>query len=548
MTPLHHAATNGHYKVCKILLLRDTSLAADEDATSQTSLHLAAAAGHHLIVKLLLDKGAAINVTDERHLTPLGMAAQAGHFKCVNILLENDALVTSRDKFGNTPLLLASASGHCHIVTRLFEENAFISDQNKRGLTCLDLAAMSGRLDLVRTILKHPAWKLVLDCHVNKTQAGSNTRDAGMTPLKRLVVHLPEGAALVLSKCIVTNDLRPDHVRYEARFDFRYLEEPPEVRASRPACRSALWHMTHHKRSSCLLHPLVDRLLRLKWTRFGSKFYMANLFFYLLFTMFVSAWTIENRVVDSPVFKDLSQLSRVGAIYIQMFTAANVLMELFQLWQLGLSYFNWRNFLDWGVYVTALLMVALPVSVTRSGVESRKEAWNQSFYCAAIAVFLAWMNLLVYVRRFGALGIYVLMMTDTLHTVFKVLSVFSIFIIAFALSFFVLLQDQVPFNTPARSLVKTLVMMTGEYEFDTIFLGGSNCTETTVGSGDCLRFASMAYTLMVVFVIGMNIILMNLLIGLAVGDIEKVADHAALERQVIKVRVCGCTKRKGWKW
>jgi hypothetical protein len=41
-------------------------------------------------------------------------------------------------------------------------------------------------------------------------------------------------------------------------------------------------------------------------------------------------------------------------------------------------------------------------------------------YAGAVAVYLAWMNLLIYVRRFGSVGIYVLMMTYTLATASKV--------------------------------------------------------------------------------------------------------------------------------
>ena len=158
-------------------------------------------------------------------------------------------------------------------------------------------------------------------------------------------------------------------------------------------------------------------------------------------------------------------------------------------------------------------------------------------------MFLTWMNLLVFVRRFSGLGIYVLMFTDTLATVVKVsgtarcsvlsvclsvsahvcvcvfvgvslsplhththshlflglhpvpprpcafvslcaklqvLCVFSFFIVAFGLAFYIMLGDQQSFRTPGTSMARTLVMMTGEYNFDIIFLGGDNCTLGTV--------------------------------------------------------------------
>lgn len=92
--------------------------------------------------------------------------------------------------------------------------------------------------------------------------------------------------------------------------------------------------------------------------------------------------------------------------------------------------------------------------------------------------------------------------------------------------------------------MKTVVMMTGEYEFDTIFYGGADCDSTTVGSGTCLRFSTIGYILMIAFIIVINISLMNLLIGLAIGDIDQVSKHAALKRQLIKV--CGGNGRGVW--
>lgn len=54
----------------------------------------------------------------------------------------------------------------------------------------------------------------------------------------------------------------------------------------------------------------------------------------------------------------------------------------------------------------------------------------------------------------------------------QVLTVFFIFIIAFALAFFVLLGNQTSFAKAAPTLAKTFVMMTGEYDFDVLFRGG----------------------------------------------------------------------------
>lgn len=65
--------------------------------------------------------------------------------------------------------------------------------------------------------------------------------------------------------------------------------------------------------------------------------------------------------------------------------------------------------------------------------------WN----VGAVAVFLGWMNLLLFIRKFPVFGIYVVMFTDVLATFSRFFVVFFLFVTAFAISFFVLLQSQV---------------------------------------------------------------------------------------------------------
>lgn len=67
-----------------------------------------------------------------------------------------------------------------------------------------------------------------------------------------------------------------------------------------------------------------------------------------------------------------------------------------------------------------------------------------------------------------------------------------------------------PFSTPARALVKTMTMTTGEFEYDSIFRQPSNPLED---AGDDLQFPSVSYILWIVFLVLMPILLTNLLVG-----------------------------------
>ena len=64
------------------------------------------------------------------------------------------------------------------------------------------------------------------------------------------------------------------------------------------------------------------------------------------------------------------------------------------------------------------------------------------------------------------------------------------------------------FSSPARSLIKTMVMTTGELDFDGIFFN----SQEDADEGNSLFYPQIAYFLWIVFIILMPIILTNLLV------------------------------------
>ena len=98
------------------------------------------------------------------------------------------------------------------------------------------------------------------------------------------------------------------------------------------------------------------------------------------------------------------------------------------------------------------------------------------------------------------------MYIEVLKTLFNVLTNFFILIVAFALSFHVLLSKQDAFKTPVRAIVKTMVMMIGEMDFDTIFVDNYNNQEL-------LRYKEMSLFIFFLFVILITIVLMNLMVS-----------------------------------
>ncbi|GLH05722.1 Transient receptor potential channel pyrexia, partial [Gryllus bimaculatus] len=130
-------------------------------------------------------------------------------------------------------------------------------------------------------------------------------------------------------------------------------------------------------------------------------------------------------------------------------------------------------------------------------------------HVAAVGIFLTWLELLLLVGRFPVFGLYVQMFATVALNFARFLLAYSCLLIAFSLSFGVLFPDYKAFSHVLWSLMKTVVMMSGELEFEDIFYG-----DTSVAYPGTAHFVFLAFVLLV------TVVLTNLLLGLAVSDIQ----------------------------
>ena len=85
---------------------------------------------------------------------------------------------------------------------------------------------------------------------------------------------------------------------------------------------------------------------------------------------------------------------------------------------------------------------------------------------AAWSVFFAWMEMILLVGRFPEIGIYVQMFVNVSKILVKYVLVYSPALVAFSLAFYILLSNMDPFINPLNALIKTLVMLIGELEYE----------------------------------------------------------------------------------
>ena len=133
------AATGNKEDLAAILDKDPTQRDAKNIELGETPLHTAAAAGNAATLRLLIERGAAVDATNDFLRTPLHYAAIAGHYEVVKLLCEAKAGIHVLDARGTTPLHDAAAAGHRRIYDYLINLGASDSTLDNQGRSAASL-------------------------------------------------------------------------------------------------------------------------------------------------------------------------------------------------------------------------------------------------------------------------------------------------------------------------------------------------------------------------------------------------------------------------
>ncbi|ELU03480.1 hypothetical protein CAPTEDRAFT_192646 [Capitella teleta] len=553
---------NYEISVVRELIKRKEKVITDEDEFSNTALHLASLAGQNRVVEELLQAGANIEARNCDGWTPLGCAAAKGWEETVCILLDANAQVDPKDRTKTTPLHLCSSRGHAGVVELLLKWHASVVQRDPNGRNCLDLAIDNGNKDVAMCIVGSVKWE---DALRNQTLDLKGNRD---TPMRKLIRKMPEVAEKVFNRCSQANSHNPDSKAFEITFYYEFLddayaqggsealsssgdsifdEENKLMDTAKPYSQDSrvlkqnhpLMIMAKNEQEDLLVHPLVSSLLMHKWWSFALWVYYFNLLVYCTFLGFLTVYICSTdppfqyadlapangmtfcEVVESTHSVNQSTFAWIVKYLIIILAGLKLIIELFQIYNAKWQYFSWENLIEWLTYISALLLVIdFEKCQSRTGI---RQPWQ--WQLAAVAIFLAWIELLLFIRKLPRFGIYVVMFTNICNTFMQFFPVFFLFIVAFALTFYVLLKNQNEFRSVPWSMLKTSVMLIGELEYTGVFQENS------------MYYSQLTIILFIFFMIFMNIIIMNLLVGLAVDDIKAVQDQAVLKRLAMQVEL-----------
>ncbi|XP_060561971.1 transient receptor potential cation channel subfamily A member 1 homolog isoform X2 [Ruditapes philippinarum] len=473
------------------------------------------------------------------------------------------------------PIHYAAEKGHSEVFRVLLDKTDQAEFENFYW-NCLDLAINENQVEVAYAIFQtqnSEKWKIMLRSRSKHDDSDSKCVD---TPMRKLIRKMPDVAKMVFDKC--TQITRDKHFAVEFNYEFLddtyYLggwketthkkrgkvaknvhddlqknkdeEKNQKTSKDTPYTKNAKVIKKNHplmiivksKQTQLLDHPLVTALLRRKWIWKGLISTIVNFLLYLAFLVLLTGFAIDLRApyqfnsspsytdVNWPVFgnEKIPKFAKIAQPGILITAVVVILIEFIELKEMfsgkvWLYLKEIENIVQWITCITAFIF-AWNINGSDNGVGYMTPF---QWICGTISVFFAWTNMLFIIQKFDWIGIYVVMLKRIIKMFTKFFLVFSLLIVAFAITFHCLFQNQQHFSTFWISLMKTTSMMIGGPDFVTIFLD------------ETAHYDIISYVFFYGFMLLMAIVVINLLVGLAVSNIQefqKKADHAKKRMQV----------------
>nr|XP_006812881.1 PREDICTED: transient receptor potential cation channel subfamily A member 1-like [Saccoglossus kowalevskii] len=528
-TCLHWAAEGNHFHFAQMLLDNSGSILLDEkDKKDQTATHYAAESGNVKILNLLISRGAKIDTKCIEEKLPLHSASENGRLECVMSLAKAcPTRINDDEADGRTPLLLASAEGHAKVVQHLLRVGADIASRDEHRRTALAIASKEGHSDVVKILIKNHAEIDATDKNRNTSlHLSAANGNSGCTK-----ILLEKGAAnptLLNDKfenCldIATSNLQEDAAAVivnHKRWQDVVSQIGPDGHTSLNRLIERLPDVAMLVLDKCVRYSHSDRTnpnLRITYN-----------------------YQHIDPGPDSPSTKRLNK--RWCALTTMVKYGREDLLR-HDLCRTLLNY-KWRKFArclfatDFCLYVLFLATLTTYAMSTDHILVQKLDSHgcplapgtNESAYYDSSGKYIGNVELEWHIALEVFICVYVSwnVIRELIEIYKMALVVILLFIVAFAAAFHMLMRKLEVFSTPVDSAMKVLVMTIGELDYTDMFY-----------DIDLEPFAVASQVLFVIFLFLMPIVLMNLMVGIAVGDINLVQETAYVEKVEMQVGLIG---------
>lgn len=157
ITPLHWAAINNQYAICKYLLEHGADVNAQGGESHATAAMWAAQRCHFYIVNLMIQHGVDLTIADAQGYNILHLATIDGNALLVILLLLNSVPADVPDPQGHTALMWAGYKGWPAIVDLLLRWSANVTATDNNGFTPLHWALVKGSKPCLEKLIEYGA-------------------------------------------------------------------------------------------------------------------------------------------------------------------------------------------------------------------------------------------------------------------------------------------------------------------------------------------------------------------------------------------------------
>ncbi|KAL9703419.1 hypothetical protein quinque_006937 [Culex quinquefasciatus] len=533
MNSIHLAADLGYVECLKVLLdcpTADPNIRIGIREKESTALHLAADEGNVESVSLLLAKGANAKLKNHRGFTPLHLAARTSSFECVELLLRvGNADPNAEDFDQRTPLhaAIGKSESAFDIIETLICWGADVNKKDVFGFTPLHLAALDGLAHCVEILIYHDADV------TTKSKKGT-------TALNVITRKTPSSLAMINRKfddaMTLIHSQDPSDKEVVLELDFRSI-----LQHGYPRETSYLNTLVDEGQKEILQHPLCSAFLYIKWGKI-RKYYIARLLFCFIFILFLTLYVLTalahncyNGSKDMEETIQEQELCQKQSILGNMLRNNPFVMEMQWMVLVAITFveicrklYGMTGYSSIRRYITQMENVTewfIIVSVFVISYIYTKRTYTWQNHIGAFAVLLGWTHLMVMIGQLPVFGAYVAMYTKVQVEFAKLFIAYSCMLVGFTISFCVIFPSSSSFENPFMGFITVLVMMVGELDLELLI-------NDPDGKDPPFMLELSAQITFVLFLLFVTVILMNLLVGIAVDDIQALKKTATLSKLV----------------
>ena len=215
---------------------------------------------------------------------------------------------------------------------------------------------------------------------------------------------------------------------------------------------------------------------------------------------------------------------------------------------------HFRYFREWESILNILIILSFPlISFHQNPFEEGGfKVWSWQYHVAGLGITVTWFINMILVGKVPKLGIYIHMFIAVGSSFGNFFLAFISIFFAFGLTFSVIFPDAAAFSeTPfLTSPIKILVMMTGELEYNDLYYASYWDIEinNTAHSNETIHgvlkegtqeqiFPFTGHALLTIFILVVSLIIMNMLFGMAVKDVQELHKISRLHLSAQQVKI-----------